>query len=106
MTDTSAEARAEFRKRLLGTDATRRIQMVSGMFSTARALGAAAANGRAGNVEPTPAAMFERMYRTDFSARELGVIAEHLEEVHRGVVDLRPSYPNSALDQPDRARDS
>ncbi|MCH7823505.1 MAG: hypothetical protein IH849_01775 [Acidobacteria bacterium] len=104
MTDTSAEARAEFRKRLLATDATRRIQMVSGMFSTARALAGAAASSSTGKVDPTSAAIFERMYRTDFSARELAAIAEHLETAHRG--DLRPSYPNTDPGQPDRARDS
>ncbi len=105
MNDTSAEAQAEFRKRLLATDASRRIQMVSGMFSAARALACAAANSSACNVDPTPAALFERMYRTDFSARELTTIAEHLKMAHRGV-GLRPSYPNAALGQLDRARDS
>ena len=89
MNDTSAEARAEFRKRLLATDATRRIQMVSGMFSTARALAAAAASSSGGNGDPTPAAIFERMYRTDFSARELAVIAEYLETTHGGAIFAR-----------------
>ena len=105
MNDTSAEAQAEFRKRLLATDASRRIQMVSGMFSAARALGCAAANSSTGNVDPTPAAVFERMYRTDFSARELAAISEHLKTAHRRL-GLRQSYLNAALDQVDRARDS
>ena len=84
MKDTSAEAQAEFRERLLATEASRRIQMVSGMFSTARVLAGAAANRPAANVDPPAVVLFERMYRTDFSAGERTVISEHLKTVHAG----------------------
>lgn len=53
--------------------------MMSGMFAAARSL---AKSGLPDDVDAPKAALFKRMYRTDFSANELAVIAEHLEAVH------------------------
>jgi hypothetical protein len=79
MNDTPANVQAEFRRRLRATDATRRLRMMSGMFSAAKSLARARIQDGAG---PPEAAIFRRMYRTDFTARQLAGIAEHLRTAH------------------------
>jgi len=51
------------------------------MFSAARTL-AGAAPGSPGDEDLREAILFERMYRTDFSAREVAAISEHLRSAH------------------------
>ena len=74
MNDTDVEIQAEYRKRLAATSASERLRMMSGMFSSAKVL-AFAAEGAA---DRSPADVFERMYRSDFSAGEVAVISGHL----------------------------
>ena len=81
MNDTTANVQAEFRKRLRATDASRRLRMMSGMFSAAKSLSRGSVRDEA---DPPEAALFRRMYRTDFSASELALIAEHLKATHAG----------------------
>jgi len=79
MNDTTASVQAEFRMRLRATDATQRLRMMSGMFSAARSLSRSSVGDEAGSSEIAGAALFRRMYRTDFDAGELEAIAEHLK---------------------------
>jgi hypothetical protein len=81
MKDTTAELQAEFRTRLRATTASERLRMMSGMFSAARAL-AGAATGNSGDEDPPEDILFERMYRTDFSAAEVAAISQHLRATH------------------------
>lgn len=81
MNDTTAEIQAEFRARFRTTTASERLRMMSGMFSAARAL-AGAAKASSGDEDLPEAVLFERMYRTDFSAGEVAAISEHLRTIH------------------------
>ena len=81
MSDTTAEVQAELRRRLRATDASQRLRMMSGMFSAAKSLARGSVTDEA---DPPEAALFRRMYRTDFSASELAAIAEHLKAAHAG----------------------
>jgi hypothetical protein len=79
MNDTTANVQAEFRKRLKATDASRRLRMMSGMFSAAKSLAWGMVRDEGDRPE---VALFRRMYRTDFSPRELALIVEHLKASH------------------------
>ena len=81
MDDTTEEVQGEFLKRFRATDASQRLRMMSGMFSAAKSLARGSVRNEA---DPPEAAFFRRMYRTDFSASELAVIAEHLKAAHSG----------------------
>ena len=78
MNDTDPKVQAELRKRLRATDPTRRLRMMSGMFATARVLAGSAPTGGADGPKAT---LFKRLYRTDFSSRDMARIVEHLNKV-------------------------
>lgn len=83
MNYTTAAVQAEFRRRLWAKSATERLRMMSGMFSTAKTLALAATAGAGDNGDPAAVVVFERMYRSDFSADELAAISEHLRTTAR-----------------------
>lgn len=83
MNDTTTNVQSELRRRLRKADASRRLHMMSGMFSTARALALAASRGESSAEEPH-VAMFRRMYRKDFNEGEAAAICAHLEAIHAG----------------------
>lgn len=83
MNDTTTEVQSELRRRLQETDASRRLHMMSGMFSTARALALAAARG-AGSAEEPHVVLFQRLYRKDFDEGEAATICAHLRRIHAG----------------------
>ena len=82
MNDTTPEIEAEFRKRIAAATPSERLRMMSGMFSTAKALAGAALGAERDDAEPHRAAVFARMYVTDFSAEEISAIVNHLRAVH------------------------
>ncbi len=62
--------------------------MLASSLTDAQRLARIPVEGRRASVrdeaEPPEVALFRRMYRTDFSASELAVIAEHLKAAHAG----------------------
>lgn len=82
MNDTTAQVQSEYRRRLRAKGPTERLRMMSGMFSTAKTLARAAAAGAGDKGDPAAVIVFERMYRSDFSAGELAAVAEHLRTIH------------------------
>ena len=81
MNDTSPEAAARFESLLRERSGSDRVQMVSDMFDTARAL--VIANVKAQRPEITAAALrvevFKRFYANDFTPEELAAIVRRLE---------------------------
>lgn len=82
MNDTAPEIRAEFRKRIAASTPSERLRMMSGMFSAAKVLVGARIRGAGDHGVPPPAVLFERMYKTDFSAEDVAAISKHLRTVH------------------------
>lgn len=82
MNDTAAEIQAELRRRFAATDASERLRMMSGMFSAAKSLAQATIDSLEDESDAPAAALFKRMYRTDFSASEIAAISEHLKAAH------------------------
>jgi hypothetical protein len=82
MNDTTHEIEAEFRKRIAASTPSERLRMMSGMFSAAKALAGASIGGARDGAAPPRAVLFERMYRTDFSAEEVAAISKRLRTVH------------------------
>lgn len=78
MNDTTAEMKSELRKRLLATTPSQRLHMMSRMFSAAKVLARATVGSATDNDGPDAAAVFRRMYRTDFSAGEIATISARL----------------------------